>query len=97
MIAEARFRDEIQIRGALANATNPITQAFLLPWAPDAVPLRPVITIEPLIDQKIRSTAPCSSLHYALVEVVRRQYKVFHQDQDRADKQAIIAARHHTL
>jgi hypothetical protein len=94
MIAEARFRDEIQIRTALGLTTNPVTQAFLLPWAPNAVALRPVVPIEPLIDQKIRSSVPASSLHYALVEVVRRQYKVFRQDEDRADKQAIIAARH---
>ncbi len=93
MLAETRFRDETEIRVALGLTTNPVTQAFLLPWAPDAVAHAAVIAIEPLIERKIRSTVPASSLHYALVEVVRRQYKVSRQDEDRADKQSIIAAR----
>jgi hypothetical protein len=49
--------------------------------------------MEPLVEQKLRSVTPASPLHRALVEVVRRQYKVFCQDRDRADKEAIRAAQ----
>jgi hypothetical protein len=92
-LAENRFSESEAVRSALAHATNPITQAFLLPWATDAAAATPVIAMEPLVEQKLRSVAPASSLHRSLVEVVRRQYKVFCQDRDRADKQAIRAAQ----
>jgi hypothetical protein len=58
-----------------------------------AVVATPVVAIEPLVERKLRSVAPASSLHRSLIEVVRRQYKVFCQDRDRADKEAIRAAR----
>ena len=93
MTAEGRFSNTASVRAALSLTANPITQAFLLPWAPEAVAQPPVVTIEPLIERKIRSIAPASSLHRTLVEVVRRQYKVFCQNKDRADKQAIVAAQ----
>jgi hypothetical protein len=92
-LAEDRFADAEAVRGALAHATNPVTQAFLLPWAPEATAAAPVVAIEPLVEQKLRSVAPASPLHRSLVEVVRRQYKVFCQDRDRADKEAIRAAQ----
>lgn len=70
-----------------------MTQAFLLPWAPEAVAASPVVVMEPVVEQKLRSVAPASSLHRSLVEVVRRQYKVFCQDRDRADKESIRVAQ----
>lgn len=91
-LAENRFADAETIRSALERTTIPITQAFLLPWAPDAVAATPVVSIEPIVERKLRSLAPASSLHRALVEVVRRQYKVFCQDRDRIDKETIRAA-----
>jgi len=91
--AENAFADTTAIRSALEQTTNPVTQAFLLPWMPKAVAATPVIAMEPLVERKLRSIAPASSLHRSLVEVVRRQYKVFCQDRDRADKQAIRAAQ----
>jgi hypothetical protein len=45
------------------------------------------VPLEPLVEQKLRSVTPASPLHRSLVEVVRRQYKVFCQDRDRADKE----------
>jgi len=93
MTAEGGFSDGAAIRVALGRATNPVTQAFLLPWAPEAVARPPVVAIEPLIERKLRSIAPASSLHRSLVEVVRRQYKVSCQEKDRADKQAIVASQ----
>ncbi len=92
-LAENRFADAAVIRTALEHTTNPVTQALLLPWAPEAVAVTPVVAIEPLVERKLRSVAAASSLHRSLVEVVRRQYKVFCQDRDRADKQAIRAAQ----
>lgn len=92
-LAENRLADAAAIRTALERTTNPITQAFLLPWAPAAAAATPVIPIEPVVERKLRSVAPASALHRSLVEVVRRQYKVFRQDRDRADKEAIRAAQ----
>jgi hypothetical protein len=60
---------------------------------PEAIAATPVVAMEPLVEQKLRSIAPASPLHRSLVEVVRRQYKVFCQDRDRADKEAIRAAQ----
>jgi hypothetical protein len=49
--------------------------------------------LEPVVVNRLRSVAPASALHLALIEVVRRQYKVAMQDADAADKQAIRAAQ----
>ena len=92
-LTENRFADAGVIRTALERTTNPVTQAFLLPWAPAAAPTIPVVAIEPVVEGKLRSVAPASSLHRSLVEVVRRQYKDFCQDRDRADKEAIRAGQ----
>lgn len=88
-LAEGRLADRTAVGAALGQTTNPVTQAFLLPLLPDAAVARPVAAIEPLVDQKLRSVAPGSPLHRSLVEVVRRHYKVFRQERDRADKEAI--------
>jgi hypothetical protein len=93
-LAENSFADAETIRAALQRTANPITQAFLIPWVPESVAATPVIAIEPVVARKLRSVAPASSLHRSLVEVVRRQYKVFCQTRDRADKEAIRAAQH---
>jgi hypothetical protein len=92
-LADNRFADAEAVRTALGRTTNPITQAFLLPWAPAAVTATPVVPIEPVVERKLRSVGPGSSLHRSLIEVVRRQYKVFCQDRDRTDKEAIRAAQ----
>jgi hypothetical protein len=52
-----------------------------------------IVAIEPVVERKLRAVTPASSLHRSLVEVVRREYKVFCQAGDRADKEAIRAAR----
>jgi hypothetical protein len=92
-LAASGFSDAAAVRAALGQTKNPVTQAFLLPWAPEAVALRPVVPIEPLVERKLRSLVPASPLHRSLVEVVRRRYKVACQDRDRADKEAIRAGR----
>ncbi len=92
-LIENRFADTAAVHSALEHTSNPITQAFLLPWMPEGVAARPTIAMEPLVEQKLRSVPPASSLHRSLVEVVRRQYKMFCQSRDRADKEAIRAAQ----
>jgi hypothetical protein len=92
-LAENRFADDEAIRTVLARTTNPITQAFLLPWTPAAATAAAVVPIEPVVERKLRAVLPASSLQRSLVEVVRRQYKVFCQNRDRTDKEAIRAAQ----
>jgi hypothetical protein len=92
-LAENRFADAGAIHTALERTSNPVTQAYLLPWAPVAVAAKPIVSIEPVVERKLRSVAPASFLHRSLVEVVRRQYKVFCQHRDRVDKEAIRAGQ----
>jgi len=89
--AEGRFNDAAAVRAALELTANPITQAFLLPFAPDAEVAPPVVEIEKLVAQKLRSPTPATPLHHSLVEIVRRRYKLVRQEQDRADKDSIRA------
>jgi hypothetical protein len=88
------LRDRGLVQQGLAAAKVSITQAFLLPCVPEVRDLPPVITpIEPVVLNRLRTEAPGSGLHLALVEVVRRQYKLAAQAADKADKEAIRAAR----
>jgi hypothetical protein len=78
------------VKQALAAARLSITQAFLLPCAPDTRELpKTTPAIEPVILNKLRTIAPASPLHIALVEAVRRQYRSTAKAADRADKEAI--------
>ena len=71
-----------------------VTQAYLLPFAPDVTELPPpVVAIEPVVLKRLRSVAPGSPLHLSLVELVRRQYKTALQAADRADKEALRAVQ----
>ena len=51
--------------------------------------------MEPVVVNRLRTVAPASPLHLALIEVVRRQYKLAMQNADAADKQALHAAQAH--
>lgn len=93
-LAENRFRDEAAVRSALGSTVHPVTQAFLLPFVPDAEVNPPVVAMEELVERKLRTLPPASPLHRSLVEVVRRRYKVVCQQRDRADKEAIRDAQH---
>jgi hypothetical protein len=82
------------VRQALAGATLSVTQAYLLPFVPQATDLpTAAVPIEPVVLSRLRTVQPGSNLHLALVEVVRRQYKLFCQAQDKADKEAIRSVR----
>ena len=73
---------------ALARTTNPVTQAILTPFA-SAVDSAFDSPIEPIVLSRLRATSPASSLHLALVEVVRRRYIALCKDADRRDKEMI--------
>ena len=80
------------VRQALSRATNPITQAYLLPHAPDA-PVAPAsVPIEPMPLDRLRQSVPGSRLQPGLIELVRRRDRAAREDQDKADKQAALAA-----
>jgi hypothetical protein len=88
-LAENRYHDTAAVQTALEKSTNPITQALLLPFVPNARVTSTVVPMEAIVEQKLRAISPASPLHRALVEVVRRRYKVVCQERDRADKEAI--------
>jgi len=93
-LVQARaFDDPAAVATALAAATNPITQAFLLPFAPAAeLPADAPLPIEPVVADRLRQLVGGSSLHLSLVEVVRRRYVQFRKDVDRRDKESLQAA-----
>ncbi len=79
---------------ALLQTRLSITQAILLPCAVvDVAPPLATVPLEPVVVNRLRTVAPASGLHLALVEVVRRQYKLAMQNVDAADKQATRAAQ----
>jgi hypothetical protein len=85
------------VREALAAARLSITQGYLLPSAPEQQSLPPVnAPIEPVVLNRLRRETPGSALHLALVELIRRQYKLTAQTKDKADKQALRNAQART-
>jgi hypothetical protein len=53
----------------------------------------PTPAIEPVILSRLRTVLPTSPLHLTLVEALRRQYRLFAQAADRADKKTVSSAR----
>jgi hypothetical protein len=86
---EASFLTTANAASALERATNPVTHAFLIPFAPDTPTAAPVMPIEPIVLSRLRTTPPAAPLHLALVEIVRRRYIAFRKENDRRDKEAI--------
>jgi hypothetical protein len=81
------------VEQALTLARISIAQAFLLPFAPNAMLPTATVAMEPVIVNRLRTVHAASPLHLTLVEAVRRQYKLAAQAADRADKQAIREAQ----
>ena len=72
---------------ALKETTNPIAQAFLLPFAPHLEVDLPTNEILPAPFRKhLKLAEPGNSRHLALIEAVRLRYKRAMQDLDRLDK-----------
>ena len=88
------LKDPAVVRQALLQTRLSITQAILLPCVgADVVPPVATVPMEPVVVNRLRTVAPASALHLALIEVVRRQYKLSMQNADAADKQAVGAAQ----
>lgn len=75
----------------LQQTGHPVTQALLLPFAPASGLVHTIPAIEPVVANRLRTVAPASPLHLALVEAVRRQYRAFRQAADRREKQTTRA------
>jgi hypothetical protein len=88
-LVEGMLKDTQAVASALAVATSPITQSFLIPVNPAAVTAPPVLALEPVVLERLRAVSAGSPLHLSLVEVVRRRYIAFRKEEDRADKQLI--------
>ncbi len=88
------LKEAVLVGQALLQTPLSITQAILLPFAGmQAAPPPATVPMEPVVLNRLRTVAPASALHLALIEVVRRQYKLAMQNADAADKQAIRAAQ----
>lgn len=77
------------VAAALAKSPCPMTQAFLIPFVPDAPRCDPVCPLEPILVERLRKTLPASSLHVSIVEIIRRRYILFRKELDRTDKERI--------
>ncbi|MEW6303099.1 MAG: hypothetical protein AB1705_06490 [Verrucomicrobiota bacterium] len=87
-LAAGLFADSTVVRQALHQAGCLISQAYLLPFAPDAE--RPAILNETgsnTLNEPLRHVAPGSARHFALVEAARRFHKQAASAADRADKE----------
>lgn len=87
------FADAKVVSAALASTTNPVTQAYLLPLAPETeLSAASLFPIESVVLNRLKQLEAGSVLHLSLAEVVRRRYVLFRKDIDRQDKVAIRAA-----
>src|SRR5262249_55464176 len=81
------FADKRALTVALSSTNHPITQAYLIPFAPEiALSATSLFPIEPVVLDRLRKLEGGSLLHLALVEVVRRRYILFRKAIDRRDK-----------
>jgi hypothetical protein len=95
-LQRGHFSEPHVVEKGLGATSLAITQAFLLPYAPKTTNLQATTpAIEPVILSRLRTVAPASPLHLTLVEAVRRQYRLFAQALDRADKgkEALLTAQ----
>jgi len=75
------------VEAALKAAGNPITQAFLLPFAPQLEPQLAANDCLPTpFRRRLTQEPPCSSRHLAFVEAVRLRYKHAMQEIDQQEK-----------
>ncbi len=84
-VAAGLFANQNAAEKALQAASNRITQAFLLPFAPK-VKLSSDDILLPPFHHHLTFADPCSTRHLALVEATRLRYKRVMQDRDRQEK-----------
>lgn len=92
-LERGHLADETVVERAISQECGPIARAYLLPAIPRAVDHSSLGGIDAIIANRLRSVVPGSPLHLALVETIRRLYKLSCQEADRADKQAILASK----
>lgn len=79
--------DQVKAESALRATRAPITQAFLLPFAPEVEVELPPNELLPIpFRQHLRLVEPLSVRHLALVEAIRLRYKRAKQEIDRKEK-----------
>ncbi len=92
-LQRGHFSEPHVVEEALGAASLATTQAFLIPFTPTVTKIQATTpAIELVILSRLRTVAPASPLHLTLVEAVRRQYRLFAQAVDRADKESVRAA-----
>ncbi|MBY0528515.1 MAG: hypothetical protein K2R98_34310 [Gemmataceae bacterium] len=87
---QGRLADGAVITAAIGKATDPVTSAYLLPFAPNAE-VAFTGTIGEILDGPLRRVVAGSARHLALAEAIRRLYKQAAIDADRADKMRALA------
>ena len=72
---------------ALAKSRLAVTQALLLPYSPESELPEANLRIEPVVLSRLRTVERGTPLHFALVEIVRRQHRKARQAADQADEE----------
>jgi hypothetical protein len=86
-VSAGLLADQATAETALKAAKNPITQAFLLPFAPTLEAELPANKLfPPPFRQHLKIVDPLSARHLALVEAVRLRHKRAMQELDRKEK-----------
>jgi hypothetical protein len=80
------FVDTACVDAALRETGNPITVAWLLPYASPLARSRVATSLEPTIVAALERVAPASARHLALVEATRLAYQRAMKAKDRQDK-----------
>ncbi len=88
-LAEGFLDDTTAVASALGRTRSPVTQSYLIPFAPRAAVSSPVCPVEPVVWERLKGVASGSPLHHSLVEIIRRRYILFRKEVDKADKAAL--------
>ena len=85
-LQEGYLGDPAVVHQAILQSTLSIAHAYLLPAIPEVSGLPATsVPMEPVIEKRLRTVSPGSSLHLTLEEAVRRQCMIAMQATDRAD------------
>lgn len=79
--------DVVTVAAAFAQADNPMTRGFLVPFLPKEQEIvAEAGLIGEIVTGHLRTVTPGSARHLALVEAIRRLYKQAAREADRGDK-----------
>jgi hypothetical protein len=88
---DGQLSDTTALKEALRQTRLAITQSLLVPYARGVDFPVATIPMEPVVVSRLRSVEPGSALHFALVEIIRRQHRHARQAADREDKERVHA------